>query len=493
MTFFLSIYFQYFGGVSCCLVSLFFILSNDSIIADFNYLLLGRTFIGIIYGIISVTLLLHIADNSSQFFRRFLLWVYGFVLSIPLFLVAYLFGCFMETANFQMAAGFIMMAGSIIAMILMPVTYESIVYLIGTGNKDLKALGILIKLRNNARQFIKHDFNELRVMIVEDSQRGANIFRHGNCLPLSLVLLLRLLNAVLANNLINFVFVSNLWYDFGSRIQNETKSVADELEMFITNMSTTTEDYVFTDFNSTIETTTILPNIGLLDINLQNATETTESTTFLDLMEKVTSDYNATEVFSVRDSVNAVFIHSFYTYQKPALAPELILLLIFVAKLLFGIPFLYVAEKAGIFRNRIFFKTCLIIGIVNFISSIFVRISYVCDDSSLMFTYYLVKLFNVIKLSFILVSFGVDTIGYEELAESFSLTKRNGSIAAVLITEHLGSLFCLFILFDFYYFYYHYLHAIMIIIISYSLLRFMPVNPLDLSLRNARDKYWSPE
>lgn len=507
---YLLLSFQYIEAIACFFASFFFIVSSNTVRIDHNSLLLGRTLTGIIHGIISVTLLLHIADNSSQYFRRYMLWVYAFVTSIPLILIAFLFTFVMDGVNCQVTTGFIMMASSIFVLILMPLTYESIVYLIDTGKNDLKALGILIKLRNNTRQFIRHDFNEFRIMIVEDSQRGGNIFINGNLFPLILVLLLRLLNAILANNLLNVVFVSNVWNDYSSATYDISESVEEVTDSF--NLTSTTPDlFNSTDLNflnstdwstTTIETPTenvtdynytlITEFINVSDLFVTSFTSRLKDT-FLDLYN-TSDDFNVTDLstedIQPRDSI---FIHTFYTFKKSPVAPEFILLFIFVGKLLFGIPFLCYAESSGIFRNRFFFKACIIIGILNLIFSIFVRVCFAYDDSSLLFTFYIVKLLNIIKISFILVAFGIDTIGYIELTESFSLTKRNGSIAFILVIEHIVNIITVYILFDYYPFYYNYVQAIIVIVISYSLLRYMPVNQLNLSLRNARDKYWAPD
>lgn len=501
---FSSLTFQYLGAIACFFTSFFFIVSSCSIQSDHNALLFGRTFVGMLHGIISVTVLLHIADNSSQFFRRYILWAYALITSIPLVIAAFLLTFVMSNANCQVTTGIIMMTASIFALILMPLTYESIVHLIDTGNKDLKALGILIKLRNNTRQFIRHDFNEFRVMIVEDSQRGGNIFKHGNLFPLILVLLLRLLNAILANNLLSLVFVSDLWSDFSSTTYEQRPLSTDlsnttdydflnSTEWFTAEwpMNETTESSLDFNYTSTTDKWNLTDANFMSSFEPWNLTDMVTVDSFLGLNDNNNS-FNATASPNSTESL-LVIIGSIYIFKRPRLTPILIILLIFVGKLLFGIPFLYFAERSGIFRNRFYFKACILIGILNLVFSIFVRFCYAYDDKSLLFTYYIVKLFHVTRISFIFVAFGIDTIGYIELTESFSLAKRNGSIALILVLENVVNLIAVNILFDFYHYYYNYWHAVIVIAISYSLLRYMPVNPLNLSLRGARDKYWAPE
>lgn len=64
--------------------------------------------------------------------------------------------------------GVIMFVLAILTLIFMPCTYESIIFLLESGN-DLRALEMLLKLRNESRHYIRRDFNEFKMQLAEDT------------------------------------------------------------------------------------------------------------------------------------------------------------------------------------------------------------------------------------------------------------------------------------------------------------------------------------
>lgn len=314
----------------------------------------------------------------------------------------------------------------------MPCTYESIVFLLANGT-DLRALEIMLKLRNESRHYIRRDFNEFKMMLVEDYSDGSNIFKNGNSRPLFLVLLLRLLNVLLTSNCIYWMFLANIWFDY----QYWNRSA---------NLST-----------------------QMIEIN-----------------------NNVSSGFKVNNStiVAQLFIHSAYAYKLPILPVAQFLVIVSVLKILVGVPFLCFAEKFQVYRNRIIFKVTLCVGVINLIFFVATLVCNLTDDS-LTFTFYIAKLLSIIYSFYMLIAFAIDTIGYCELGESFSLTKRYGCIAFIAICEYIFyALAILLIMNALFRFYFHVVQSVVICFICYALLKWMPNECLNCTLRSARDKHF---
>lgn len=479
---------------------------------EYNFILFGRTLTGLMYGIILVTIIMHITDNSSQYIRRYLFYILTILNLLPLIIVAKITSCLINIESIHVCTGIIMLILAIFTLIVMPCTYESIVYLLETG-KDLKALGILLKIRNESRHFIRQDFNELKVMIAEDYNLGGNILKNGSWKPLLLSLLIRLLSPLLANNLISLVFLMNIWHDYhyqrvshnGNNSEtmsnytaqcteyraNETDMLAnyeDETNAALLNSVTTTEDY-----NSTLNNST-----ELIESTIFNSTD--EFTSLTSNPTETNGNYKSNDYefstespasyFNCPQTPDYWFVHSSYIHQLPTTQLLCILLSIFVIKLLFGIPLAYYAEKFNIFRNRFVFKATLIVGILNFIFFAVTQICYAIDDKTLIFTFYMVKLLNIINGTFLIVAFVCDSIGYIELGEAFSLSKRFGSIAFIIIVEHSVNILFIILLMHSLQFYHNFIQSAAVIGICYLLICFMPNESLDQTIRHARDKYF---
>lgn len=439
---------------------------------------------------------------------------------IPSFLFAESLSNVTNIYDVNATIGGVMFVLAILALIFMPCTYESIIFLLENGN-DLRALEILISLRNESRHFIRRDFNEFKMMLAEDYSDDKSNCRNGNARPLLLLLLLRLLNALLANGYIYWIFLANIWIDYRNWTMHSLKAAADVFAIRQSFTSNGTSQFDLPDGQN--ETTTTIENENLLVSAFENIMNTTTFENVTDaLFDAVTTevpfdetafndtdtstllpDFNETMddlliadtdiiTTNITSIVDHFFVHSSYAYRLPELPIYQFLLVVFAIKVLAGMPLMCVAEKFKIYRNRIIFKAVLCIGILNLI---FFSVTLICyrvfDDSSLIFTFYLAKLLTIIYCGYLLVTFCVDTIGYCELAESFSLTKRYGAIAFIAIGEHLvHALFILLILSAEFRFYFHVLQSIAITIISYFLLRSMPAECLDSTLRGARDKYF---
>lgn len=497
---------QYFVAVDIVCVSVLFICSPQS---EYNFLLVGRALTGVLFGITLLTTVVHTADNASQFVRRYLLWTIVIINLLPSILLAeaasFVFGI---DGGLNVAIGLMMLLFSVLAMIVMPCTYESIMYLLDSG-KDLKALEILLKLRNESRHFIRNDFNDMKVMIAEDRNSGANILRHGNWRPLLLILLIRLLSPLLANNIVASVSIMNIWLDHQRVTMQQTHEAA-SLTVLSSDMSDTTMNYT-----SPYEIDAFTQMTTDTFESIENATETMDSTTFdsngdlnftfseyLFHEENLTHEWttstttefdNTTASVLTVDDVNELyFIHSAYEYKPCILDAQYILLFIFVVKLIVGMPLMCWAESLYIYRNRFIFKATLTVAILNLTFCALSWCSYILEDNVLIFTYYMFKLQNIINGLFVVVAFAIDIIGLNELAEGFSSAKRTGSIAFVLTIEYLVHLlyFMPLVMFHHLPFYLNFVHWSVIIGISYLLIWLMPNDGLDKTLRDARDKYF---
>lgn len=497
---------QYFVAVDMVCISVLFICSPRN---EYNFMLVGRALAGVLFGMVLLTIIMHTADNASQFVRRYLLWTIVIINILPSVLLAEvtssLFGI---DGGVNVGVGLLMLMFSVIALIVMPCTYESIIYLLDTG-KDLKGLEILLKLRNESRHFIRNDFNDMKVMIAEDRNAGGNILRNGNWRPLLLILLIRLLNPLLANNILASVSIMNIWLDYERVAVQQVHEAASLMAANVDNSVGILDNSRPYEFDSLA----LIANETFESI--ENITETKIETTFdyNDDLNYTTTEYSyveanatstewiwstETQLYSTtgptQDAANneLFFIHSVYAYKPCLLDTQYILLFIFVVKLVIGVPLMCWAEKLYIFRNRFILKATLAVAILNLTFCALSWCSYKLEDNVPIFSYYMFKLQNIINGLFVVVAFGIDVIGLNELAEGFSTAKRTGSIAFVLIIEYMIHFlyFLPLMLFHHLPFYLNFVHWIVIIGISYLLIWLMPNECLDKTLRDARDKYF---
>lgn len=451
-------------------VSVLFIAAAES---AHNLQMLGRTLAGSAFGITLPTVLFHTADNANHYVRRYLLWTLAIVNVAPTVLLAELLASWNGSADIAAAIGWLMLGLTVLALILMPCVHESAVFALESG-KDLQALGIMMAVRNQSRHFIRNDFAELKLMIAEDFNAGANILRQNNWKPLILLLMLRLLSPLLSNNIVSSIALMNIWLDYQKSSLLSAKIRAERAEeTTATLIETTTLEAAATEYRAL-------------------AAQTLELTNPPDFAANETNQ-NTSASLPAADSSDLLFIHSSYVHQPHTLEPFYVLIFIFLCKVLVGLPLMCHAERLYIFRNRFVLRSALVIATLNIIFFSFSWISFVFDDSTLIFTYYMFKLHNIVSASFVMVAFGVDVIGYNELAEGFSLAKRFASIALIFAIEYLMHLLYILplVLVPLMPFYLHFLHWAAIIGVCIVLLTCMPNDGLDKTLRQARDKYFT--
>lgn len=533
-------------AVACIPVSAAFVVEHT-----YNLLLIGRLLAGILYGIVLVTLLLHIADNSSQFMRRHFMATIALVNLLPTVLIAEFLSTVTRFCDVTASTGVCMFVLAILTLIFMPCTYESIVFLLENG-WDLRALEIMLKLRNESRPFIRRDFNEFKMMLMEDyggdgrssNANGCgccclrNICADGNSRPLILILLLRLLNVFLTSNCVYWLFLTNVWFDYkhwtggndGGDNGNEftsnetTTTTPDDNELFGNVSENVTIDW---NNDTIIAEMTTLPSNIYESIDALNETLIDQSgapfdvplaqnTVFNEFVSAIQNDefsFNFNDNGDIRmtgDDSNGtsanqlpylrvtgnitwfsdLFTRSAYSYQLPALHIAQFLIIVCIIKIIMGIPFHCLMERFQVYRNRAVYKIILCIALINFM---FFAATMVCSwyDDSLLFTFYMAKLLSLIYGLYLLIAFCIDAIGYAELGESFSLIKRYGSIAIIIAGEY-GFLAIAIVLVKtaLYRFYFHVMQSAIICIICYVLLRRMPNECLHCTLRSARDKHF---
>lgn len=358
------------------------------------------------HGITYTTILQHASDNSSPQFRRCVILFLSALLSFPTIFLTYSIKPFLviveePAARNHIAIGVITLILSVLALILMPCTKDSIVFQI-SSSKDLQALQCLYEIRNEPRQSIRSDFNEFKLMVAQDCYDGGHLLRDGNARPLFWILEARVLCAFVANNLCITIFFIEIWKVFG-------------------------------DFN--VET----------------------------------------------------FPHENTFTGYP--------LLIFQAtKLLVGIGVLLAVNKFSCNTNPpfCFYMSAFLLGTINLTFSITMSVNYASEDgSSIISTYIFMWILYAINALFVCISFGIDTFGYIQLSEGFSVAKRSWSIAVISIGETLVHMVYIALLTNPYKFYFNYIHSLFIMICSYCLICFMPNYRLFevISLKQARHKF----
>lgn len=348
----------------------------------------------------------HASDNSSPQFRRCVILFLSVILSTPIIFITYCIKPFLviveeTTARNHIAIGVVTLILSVLALIVMPCTKDSIVFQI-SSSKDLQALQCLYEIRNEPRQSIRSDFNEFKLMVAQDCYDGGHLLRDGNARPLFWILSARVLCALVSNNLCITIFFMEI-----------TK--------------------VFGDFE--------------------------------------------TETFSHENA--------FTGYP---------LLIFQMVKLLVGIGVLLAVNKFSCNTNPpfCFYMTAFLLGTINLTISITMAVNYASEDgSSIISTYILMWILHTVNILFVSISFGIDTFGYIQLSEGFSVAKRSWSIAAISIAETLVHMVYIFLLTHPFKFYFNYIHSIFIMICSYCLICFMPNYHLFevISLKQARHKF----
>lgn len=467
--------------------------------SSYNLLLIGRALAGILYGITLVTLILHIVDNSSQFMRRHFMWTISVINLLPTVLLAEFISTVTGFSDINASIGVLMFALSIFTLIFIPCTYESIVFLL-QNRMDLRALEIMLKLRNESRHYIRRDFNEFKMMLTEDcSDNNRNIFSNGNSRPLCLILLLRLLSVLLTNNCMYWIFLANIWLDckhwmhpvnLSPQILEISQTVfAENRTTFNESEFMSSDDIVGESSMLNVENSTIAESIA--NTTLTDTSQFNQSMMFNQIFDgPLAADVLKVPFDNISMIANQLFIHTAYSYRLPIIQVAQFLLIVSFLKILLGIPFLCLAEKFQVYRNRLIFKFTLCIGVVNLI---FFMATVVCNiiDDTLLFTFYMAKLLTVIYGFYLLIAFSIDTIGYCELGESFSLVKRYGCIAFIVICEYLfHAIAILLIMNALFRFYFHVVQSVIICFICYLLYKRMPNECLNSTLRSGRDKHF---
>lgn len=349
----------------------------------------------------------HASDNSSPQFRRFSIAFISFLLSFPIIFTTYLITPFLSivedpAARTHIAIGVITFAFSILALIVMPCTKDSIVFQISSNN-DLQALQCMYEIRNETRRSIRSDFNEFKLMVAQDCRDGGHLLWDGNVRPLCWILVARLLSSSLANNICITTFSMDLW------------------------------------------------KVAYFQYN----------TTFSSLANE--------DAF-----------------------PEYPLLFVLLLKSFIGIGILISFNGLFFSPNTSFYIAAFFLATFSLTTSIAMYVDFIYDDDrSIISTYLLMCLLNAINVLFVCISFGIDTFGYIQLTEGFSVAKRSWSIAVISIVETLAHVIAIVALTFPYRFYFHYAHYVVIMLLSYYLICFMPRYTLNeqVSLKKARHKF----
>lgn len=186
--------------------------------------------------------------------------------------------------------------------------------------------------------------------------------------------------------------------------------------------------------------------------------------------------------------------YSFVDTIDHPIIPEMPLIIVQTAKLLIGLLILLTVNQYSCHTNPPFcFYICtFLLATANLMVSIVLAVDFTHQTTdSISFAYVLMWLLNIINVLIVCISFGIDTFGYIQLSEGFSVAKRSWSIAVISIIEtiiHVIFILCLLIPYKFYF---AYIHSIWIMVCSYCLICFMPNYHLfeTISLKRARHKY----
>ncbi|GAB0088059.1 uncharacterized protein DMENIID0001_024390 [Sergentomyia squamirostris] len=187
---------------------------NESIV-----IILCRILAGISHGFIYITVIIHASENAVKEVRGMIIGSIHLCIIISVFTTTILMGIGQEEHDdsFEpnMIIGIIGTVYSLMAIPMIPfLTYESVVFLI-ERQRYSEAIRNMIKLRNESVETweIKNDYDEMKLMVVEDVRTSKSIFKDGNLRPLLLMILVKFLFILSFNyglNMVKFLSVDDV-------------------------------------------------------------------------------------------------------------------------------------------------------------------------------------------------------------------------------------------------------------------------------------------
>ncbi|XP_059611025.1 uncharacterized protein LOC132257961 [Phlebotomus argentipes] len=188
---------------------------NESIV-----IILCRILAGVSHGFIYITTIIHASENAIKEIRGLILASIHFCIIASVFTTSIMMAIGQEAVDSDgyepnMVIGIIGTVYSLLAAMCVPcLTYESVVFLI-ERQRYSEAIRNIIKLRNESVETweIKNDFDEMKLMVVEDVRTSKSIFKDGNLRPLFLLLLVKFLFILSFNyslNMIKFLAVDEI-------------------------------------------------------------------------------------------------------------------------------------------------------------------------------------------------------------------------------------------------------------------------------------------
>lgn len=171
---------------------------------------LGRILFGVTFGLVQLTVLVHVSDIAVKEMRSAICRkiVYLLAFSSLIFIVFFtLYGRGKDYNDIKVegvinsVTGLLLIILGAVGMILTPIlTNETVPYLLLRG-KESKALEQLTRLcsEQKASRRTLQNFEELKLAVNEDKVIGSNIFANGNLRPLFVIVCVRLVGVMLWN------------------------------------------------------------------------------------------------------------------------------------------------------------------------------------------------------------------------------------------------------------------------------------------------------
>lgn len=176
--------------------------------SDFYVVIFTRFFAGIAHGWTYVTVISHISENTSDTRRGFVAGCNNFFFISGIVLTASISNSFPRTGIDPLRfLAIVMLLFSALAILLTILMYKESPLVLIQGGEDLKAVNTLTYLRGVSFETlqIQEDYNELKVMTIEDNKTTSGLFIEGNLRPLLITLLLKFAFVLSFNYPINMI------------------------------------------------------------------------------------------------------------------------------------------------------------------------------------------------------------------------------------------------------------------------------------------------
>lgn len=201
--------FQVFSGITAALSAALFILRPESV----YYVFPARILAGFSHGIVYPTVLIHACEVAVPRMRGTVVATIHLCLFVGVFMTSSSLLPVYDTRKYEIDPtrtiginGLVCIVSGLLIAIFF--NRESPVFLI-KKYKEQEAINVMIRLRSDSHETAetRRDFNELKMMVLEDNTSNVNIFERKNLWPLAVVLVMKIIFVASFNMPLNLIWL----------------------------------------------------------------------------------------------------------------------------------------------------------------------------------------------------------------------------------------------------------------------------------------------